>query len=165
MCESMTAAKKAMKRIGRRACSAALAVGCLGWLFNVSSCNTTGVTSASLPNPTTLPDAPPAVSESWTGIVPVGGSVWYSFSLAKRGTVQVTLLSVSGQDVSPDATLGLAVGVPLEKGCTIGTPTSAQAGSSPQVTGSYDAGVLCASVSDLGELAAPAVVSLVIDHP
>ena len=136
-----------------------------GWLLVAGACGGSDVTSPSLPESTTTPDAAPSISESWTDTVPIGGMVWYSFSMAQRGTVQLTLLSVNGRSVPPDATLGLAVGVLSGSSCATPAPTSAQAGSAPQLTGTYDAGLHCASVSDVGELVAPAVVSLAVAHP
>ena len=109
--------------------------------------------------------AEPTVTEDWAGTVPVGGAAFYSFSMSQGGTVRVTLLSVSGQDVPPTVTLGLGIRRPSGTSCGTTSTTTAEAGSSPQLTGTYDAGLYCARVSDVGNLDAPATVSVSIAHP
>ncbi len=112
-------------------------------------------------------DTPAAVTttEAWEGVVPVGGAVFYSFSVGTRGTVSVTLLSVGGQFVPATVMLGLGIGTPDGTVCSIGTPTTAKAGSTPQVTGTYDPGVYCANVADIGNLFSTAAVSVNVEHP
>lgn len=121
--------------------------------------------STTAPSTTTTSAAEPTITEYWADTVPVGGAAFYSFSMSQRGTVQVTLQSVSGQYVPPTVTLGLGVGTPNGTSCETTSTTNAQAGSSPQLTGTYDEGLYCAKVSDVGNLYAPATVSVSIAHP
>lgn len=109
--------------------------------------------------------ASPTTTENWSALVTVGGSTFYSFSVAKRGTVNLTLVSVIGTDVPEDVALALGIGSPVGTGCSANTPSAFSAGTSPQVTGTYEPGVYCAKVVDTGNLPAPATVSLVIAHP
>jgi hypothetical protein len=134
----------------------------LGLALASSACESISTSAPFLP---VAPDAEATVTESWTATLPAGGSASYIFSVPLRGAVQVTLLSVEGPGVAPDVTLGLAVGTPNASSCTVAGVTSAQAGSTPQVTGTYNPGVLCARVSDPGNLPAAATVSLRIAHP
>jgi hypothetical protein len=100
--------------------------------------------------------------------VPVGGSSFYSFVVMLNGTVNVTLVSVSGTtagDVPSTVTLGVAIGTPSGTGCSGGTVTSTTAGADPQVTGTYSPGRYCVNVSDVGNLAAPAAFTVTIAHP
>ena len=59
------------------------------------------------------------------------------------------------------AVLGVAL---LGAACS-GTATNAQAGTDPQVTGTYSPGRYCVNVSDIGNLAAPATFIVTIAHP
>ena len=107
--------------------------------FALASCACDGITTSTPTVPTT-PDAEPTIVESWTGTVPVGGASFYSFGVSQRGTVQVTLQSVGGQ-TAPTVTLGLALGSPAASSCTATGVVNAQAGSTPQLTGTYNAGL------------------------
>ena len=129
-------------------------------------CACEGISTTIPPSSTVIsPDAEPSVTESWTGTVPVGGAVFYSFSVSKRGTVQVTLQNVTGQGVDPEVTLGLAVGNPIGILCPATGVVTAQASSTPQLSVTYNAGVYCANVSDVGNLGGPATISVSIAHP
>ena len=111
----------------------------VGLALVVCACgnSTTAPSSSSTtttPSTTTTSTTPPAVTESWTGTVPVGGAAFYSFSFSQSGTVQLTLQSVSGQYVPPTVMLGLGIGTPDGTSCITTVTTNAQAGSTPQVT-------------------------------
>jgi hypothetical protein len=114
-------------------------------------------------SPSTTTVAAASVTETFDGRVSVGGSAFYSFSVAENGTVNLTLVSVGGADMS--ATLGLGIGTPRGTGCTTTSTTSGEPGSAVHVTGTYGAGVYCAKVSDIGNLAAPASFTVTIAHP
>jgi hypothetical protein len=120
-------------------------------------------TTAPAPASTTI--ASPTSTETFPGTVPVGGSRFYSFVVSLNGTVNVTLVSVSGIGVPPTVTLGLAIGAPSGTGCSGGTVTNATAGTDPQLTGTYSPGRYCVNVSDVGGLTAPATFIVTIAHP
>jgi hypothetical protein len=134
----------------------------LGLALASNACESISTTAPLLP---LAPEGELTVTESWTATLPASGSASYMFSIPVSGAVQVTLLSVEGPGVAPDVTLGLAIGTPSGSSCTVTGVTSAVAGSTPQVTGTYNPGVLCARVSDPGNLPAAATVSLQIAHP
>ena len=136
----------------------------VGLALVVCACGNS-TTAPSSSSTTTTTSTTPAVTESWTGTVPVGGAAFYSFSISQSGTVQLTLQSVSGQDVPPTVTLGLGIGTPDGTSCVTTGTTNAQAGSTPQVTATDDPGLYCARVSDVGNLSAPATVTVVVGHP
>jgi hypothetical protein len=120
--------------------------------------------STSTTTPTPTPVAPTTTNE-FDSTVPVGGSAFYSFSITQYGTVNITLTSVSGTDVPPTVMLGLGLGQPSGTTCSTTSTTNAAAGATAQLTGSYDVGVYCAKVSDIGNLFAPANFTMSIAHP
>ena len=105
------------------------------------------------------------MTETFSDTLPVGGNKFYTFVVSLNGTVNVTLVSVSGTDVPSTITLGLAIGTPSGTACTGGTVTSTASGTDPQVTGTYSPGRYCVNVSDVGNLAAPANFVVTIAHP
>lgn len=104
-------------------------------------------------------------TEQWEAVVPVGGAAFYSFSVGVRGTVNVTLLSVGGQFVPGTVMLGVGIGTPSETSCSIASSTTVHAGATAQVTGTYDPGLYCANVADLGNLFSNATISASVEHP
>ena len=124
--------------------------------------------SVTAPTPTPTPAATvaaPTVSEDFSGTVPVGGFKFYSFSVAARGTVNLTLVSVRGAFVPATVTMGLGIGIPAGTDCTVSSTVSTAAGATAQVTGTYDPGIYCARISDVGNLFAPATIAISIAHP
>jgi len=67
--------------------------------------------------------------------------------------------------VPPTVMLGLGLGTPSGTTCSTTSTTNAAPGAAAQLTGSYDGGVYCAKVSDIGNLFAPANFTLQISHP
>ena len=114
---------------------------------------------------TTTTVAAPAYSEDWTDTVPVGGARFYSFTVTQYGTVNVSLTSVSGQYVPSTVTLGLGLGTPDAETCPATTSVSTQSGAGPQLTGTYEPGVYCVRVSDVGNLFGAAQFSLTVAYP
>jgi hypothetical protein len=104
-------------------------------------------------------------TEEFDSTVAVGGSKFYSFTTTTYGTIQITLTGVSGQFVPSTVMLGVGLGQPSGTDCVTTTSVNAAAGTTPQVTGAYDAGVYCAKVSDVGNLFAPASFSATIAYP
>lgn len=109
--------------------------------------------------------ASPTITEDFVGVLPVGGSRFYSFTIVENGTVNVTLTSVGGTNVPSTVWLGLGVGTPAGEDCTTSSSVNTQSGSSAQVTGTYAPGIYCARVADIGNLAAPASFAVTIAHP
>lgn len=106
-----------------------------------------------------------SVTETFDGTVPVGGSAFYSFSVAENGTVNLTLASVGGHGVPTTAWLGLGLGTPSGTDCATTSTANTASGSAVHITGTYAPGVYCAKAYDIGNLAAPASVTVMIAHP
>jgi hypothetical protein len=117
-------------------------------------------------SPASTPVAAPTATIVFTDTVPVGGSKFYSFVVGVNGTVNVTLVGISGDNVPPDVTLALDLGTPSGTTCSSGTTANAQVGvNPPQVTQTEAPGRYCVMVSDVGNLTAPATFTVNIDHP
>lgn len=136
-------------------CIALAVAGCSG--------SSTSPTSPSDPAPVA---AEPTITESFTGTVGVQAGAFYSFEVTEYGTVNLTLQNAGGVTGVPDSVwLGLGLGVPEGTDCTTTTSLSTQAGGEPQITSVVDAGIYCARVYDIGNLAVPAPFSVLIAHP
>ena len=112
-----------------------------------------------------------------TGTVqpPVGGVLQSSFNPFTvgqgGGTVQVTLTCAI--ETLPDGsllstvTMGLGVGTVANNACTLlpNALTTAQGGSSPQLSGSLNAGAYCVQVSDVTNQLGPVAYAVAVSHP
>src|SRR5215475_4125971 len=127
----------------------------------VSCGKSTSTTSPTTPTPDTL-------TETFAGTLPVGGSAFYSFSIATAGTVTATLGAIGGDQVPPSVVVNLGIGTLSQFTCSA-TATAVQvsgtAGVPTQVTASEQPGVYCVIISDVGNLFAPASCTVTIDHP
>ena len=127
-------------------------VGCTSNADTTTTATTTTSPSAAL------------ISESVSGIVPVGGSDIHTFAVSQTGQLNVTLTAAA-----PPATIymGLGIGTPSGSTCVFlsGGTTSVQAGTSPQLSGSsVAAGTYCVSVYDIGNQASPVTYSVALTH-
>jgi hypothetical protein len=114
---------------------------------------------------TTTTVASASITEDFSGVLPVGGSRFYSFTVGENGTVNITLTSIGGAGVPSTVWVGLGIGTPNAEDCSTTSSVNTQAGSSAQVTGTYQPGIYCAKVSDIGNLAAPATFAITVAHP
>jgi hypothetical protein len=114
---------------------------------------------------TTQTAASPTITEQFDGVVPVGGSKFYSFTTSTYGTINVTLTAVGGSFVPSTVMLGVGLGQPSGTDCVTSSTVNTAAGSTAQVTGNFDPAVYCAKVSDIGNLYAPASFSVSIAYP
>lgn len=147
-----------------------ISAGCLCLLVATVSVMSAGCGSKETPtNPTPIDPgpiaAPPAFTEEFIGVVPVSGATFYSFTVTQFGTVNLTLRSVGGAFVPPTVTLGFGIGVPDAEGCVATTAITTSAGTEPQLTGNFSPGVHCALVHDVGNLFAPANITVSIAFP
>ena len=124
--------------------------------------------NASTTSPTSTTTASDSVTETFNGTLPVGGSAFYSFSLAASGTVTATLTDIGGDGVPPSVMVNLGIGTLSAFNCSA-TPTSIQASGTAQVPAFVSAteqpGVFCVRISDIGNLFAPATFTVTINHP
>jgi hypothetical protein len=117
-----------------------------------TSTTTTTVTTAS-------------ITEDFTGTVPVGGSLFYSFTVGENGTVNITYTAVSGSGVPGTVWLGLGLGTPSGEDCVTTSNVNTPPTGTAQLTGTYAPGIYCVKVSDIGNLYAPATFDVTIAHP
>jgi hypothetical protein len=140
----------------------ALASALMMLASNACSNNSTTTTpSTTTPSTTTY-------RERFTSTLPVGGSQFFSFSIATAGTVNATLESISGPGVPSSIVVDMGVGTPYQTTCSASqseVQVSGNAGLTAVLTGTQQPGALCVIVSDPGNLFAPAMFTVVIDHP
>ena len=103
-------------------------------------------------------------TDTFSGTVQVGGSVFHSFPVSQTGTIDVDLTAAS-----PPASiaLGIAIGTPGDAGCTplAGASGTVVAGPTPQLTGVTTAGTLCVQIRDVGQATGPVTYSVTVTHP
>jgi len=124
-----------------------------------------GCGSSNSPTTPTTPVAPPTIIENFNGTLPVGTFRFYSFSIVQNGTVNITLVGVSGNGVPESVTVALGLGHPAGTGCNATTINTTAQSTAPQITGTYDAGVWCVRIEDVGNLSSPATFMITIAHP
>jgi len=135
-------------------------------LLTTCGCSDGGTpTSPTTTSTTTATAASPIYSEEFIDTVPVTGAVFYSFTVTQYGTVNVSLTSVSGQFVPSTVSLGLGLGKPDAETCAASSSITTQSGVGPQLTGTYEPGVYCVKISDVGNLYAAARVAVTIAFP
>jgi hypothetical protein len=122
-------------------------------------------TSPTSTTTTTPTAASPIYSEEFNDTVSVGGAIFYSFTVTQYGTVNVSLTSVAGQFVPSTVTLGLGLGKPDAETCTLSNSVTTQSGTGPQLTGTYEPGVYCVRVADVGNLYSAATFAVTIAFP
>jgi len=159
-CSQLTGLMKTLREKLEKKCALAVSVVVVSaWC---ASCGkSTSTTSPTTPAPDTL-------TETFAGTLPVGGSAFYSFSIATAGTVTATLATISGDQVPSSVVVNLGIGTLSQFTCAA-TPTAVQisgtAGVPTQVSASEQPGVYCVIISDIGNLFTPASFTVTIDHP
>jgi hypothetical protein len=138
------------------------------------ACGKDAATTPSTTTSTTTTTAgAPSITDSFSGQLDVRGAAYFDFAVTQYGTVNATLLLVSGPGVPSTVQLRLGIGSLTETTtddgtfvtCTPTTTALAKAGSTPQVTATLDVGMYCVSVADVGNLYGPADFSLAVAHP
>jgi hypothetical protein len=113
---------------------------------------------------TTTPTTPtgPTTSIFASRLTP-GGAVSRQFGASASGTVTAMLTNAAG----PNTVVGLGIGVPttgLAK-CALSTGIQTNAGATPQLSATVDAGNYCVVVYDLGTLTSPIDFSVTLVYP
>lgn len=117
------------------------------------------------------PTAPPApvsaeiVVETFSGTLPLRGSVFYSFSVATGGETSLTLVDARENGVITEALITIGLGVPRGTQCLASNVLSVKTSGTPQVRGQTGKGIHCAVVFDPGNLTTNATFSLNIVRP
>jgi hypothetical protein len=134
-------------------------------LIVVSAFAAVGCSSADTSSSLPATPSSPLVTENFAGTVQVGGSDAHPFTVTSSG-FQISLdLTAAG----PPATISMGFGIGSWDGATCtplsgGYGTAIQAGTTPQLGGSINAGTYCAIVFDVGNQSAPVTYTAVILH-
>ena len=115
----------------------------------------------------TLNPADPSTAETFTGTLRPGSAVFYSFTVATYGTVNITLDEVTGVQVAEDVPFEFEIGpgVPRGTGCSPNSVLVVAPGEGPHSSGVFEAGIWCVRLRELGNLPAPARFRITIAHP
>ena len=103
--------------------------------------------------------------ESFVGVLPVGGSRFYSFTVPQNGVVTLTLLTLTENGEASAALVNLALGVPRATDCQVVESRTIGADAKPALSDSYPAGVYCTRISDVGSLTSNAAFAVNITRP
>lgn len=105
------------------------------------------------------------VTETFNGVVPIGGTSVNNFTVTVPGTLSVTLVSTSPQTT---LTMGLGIGNPGAGGtCSFisGGTTQTPAGTTAQLSGTLPAsGAYCVAIVDVGNAAGPISYTVTVAH-
>ena len=115
--------------------------------------------------PSGNPNTVAVAVETFIGVLPVGGSRFYSFTVPREGLVSLTLLTLTIDGEPSDAPVNVGLGTPRATDCQLLDSRTVPAGPKPQFTDSFPAGVYCARVSDLQGLPGDAAFAVNITHP
>jgi hypothetical protein len=116
------------------------------------------------PTSATTTIAAASISETYADTLVVGASGFYSFSVNEYGTVNVTLESIGGTFVPSTVMIGIGIGTPSGTECVTTTTLNTASGTGPHLSGTYQPGVYCAKVWDIGNLFGPATFRIVVAH-
>lgn len=146
-----------------------LAAWCISAAVTSAACNrddSSASTATSVTSPSLNP-ADPTTTETFTGTLRPNTSVFYSFTVATYGTVNITLDDVSGVQVGEDVPFEFEIGpgVPRGTGCSPNSVLVIAPGEGPHSSGTFDAGIWCVRLRELGNLPAPARFRMTIAHP
>jgi hypothetical protein len=137
-----------MKRVAL-VMAAALAAACGG-----SSTSPSVVTP-----PTTV------TTETFTGVVPVGGLKIHTFTVTAPGTISVTMTAAGPP---PTITMGLGLGNPDASGNCIliaTNPSAIASTTTPHLSGTLtSSGAYCVEIVDVGNAAGPITYSIAVSH-
>ncbi len=108
------------------------------------------------------PTDPSRATESFSGVLEVGGTNEHDFVVQQYGLVEITLTSLA-----PDASVlvQLGIGEPTAAGCVLDVVGNVHVASQAQLTGNATPGSWCVSVADAGYLTAPATYAVSVTHP
>jgi hypothetical protein len=125
-----------------------------------------GCNKATTPTPTPSSLEGSLAVQVFTGAIDQEGEAFYSFTVARSGTISMMLLDLREGGAASSAEMQLGIGVPAGTGCFVSTGTATvAAGPTPQITRDSTPGVYCARITDVGNLSGPATFSINIGYP
>ena len=126
-------------------------------LASVSCSNNSTIVSG-----TTAPTGP--VSDTFSGVVTLGGITSHTFNTFTSGPISVTLTGMS----VPSTVVGLGLGVVYNQSngiCSLQTSLNTAPGTNPQISiATADSGLYCVAVYDVGKLGATQTFFLTVVH-
>jgi hypothetical protein len=139
------------------------AMRCAGLILGAMCCAWCGRLNQSGTAPTEVT----ITTQVFQGVLPVGGSRFYSFTVTQGGTASFMLASISspGSGVAVQTVLGLGTGVPAGTGCAVSESITTSASLRSQFTRSLTPGIYCVNVWDVGNLASTVNFAVRFEHP
>jgi hypothetical protein len=124
-----------------------------------------GEDSATPTEPTTVSAS--TVTGHFVGALSIGGSRFYSFTVAQPGTVSATLASITTPPTGSalDVALGFGFGRPAGTGCSLSHAVTTGGSLTAQLQESASAGIYCISVYDAGHLTGDVDFAVRFSHP
>lgn len=135
--------------------------------LTASACSNSSTSPSTTTTTTTTATTTTAATttDTFNGVLEVGGRRSFMFDVAETGTVAATLTTLSGAKIPAKAQVKVGIGVIDDTGCAPTNSTLTAVGTSAQVSVSESAGTYCAMVWDVGNLAGPATFELQVTHP
>jgi hypothetical protein len=107
-----------------------------------------------------------ASTRIFSGVIPVKGTKFYSYTVSTAGTVSAMLASLTtGTGVVAAHSMELGIGIPAGTGCAVREVIYAPPSLLPQLTQEAAAGVYCVSIADVDGLPASMNFAIRIVHP
>jgi hypothetical protein len=106
-------------------------------------------------------------SFTFSDLLPVQGSRFYSFTVNETGAVSATLASLMDQRTGPASTsvVRLGLGVPAGVGCSVTESIETGPALTAQLTTTLNPDVYCVEVHDIGTLTTPVYFTVRVVHP
>ncbi len=102
----------------------------------------------------------------FTGVIPVKGTKFYSYTVTTAGTVSAMFASLTtGGGAVVVRSMELGIGIPAGTGCAVREVINTTAALVPQLTQEAAVGVYCVSIADVEGLPAPMNFAIRIVHP
>ena len=116
-------------------------------------------------HPTGNPLTAAIAVETFSGVVPVDGSRFYSFTVPQAGIVTLTLLTLSENGEASSALVNVALGVPRGIDCLPVDSRTVSSSPTALLRDEYPAGVYCVRIADVDTLTAAAAFDINITRP
>jgi len=112
------------------------------------------------------PTAPtPPTTRLFTGVLPVQGSAFFSFTAQRAGTASAMLASLTTNGRPIASRVGLGIGIPSGTDCATQTSADVTPALTAQVNYAAQPGTYCVRVYDIGALPAEAAFGVRIIYP
>jgi len=122
--------------------------------------------STDLDTPTSPSSTGTTTIKLFTGVIPVKGTKFYSYTVSNAGTVTAMLASLTtGTGTVVGRTLELGIGIPAGTGCAVSEPINTTPALVPQLAQEATAGTYCVRIADLEGLPASMNFAIRIVHP